>query len=121
MQLEVTNPKIIKSIDETSVLIEKLTKDSEEAQKVLNNFEEERAEIGRKIDLIKIERDDIITKWEKELGEFSSIRDLRKIDGKYVAEVVNEFEEWKELKKKHEENNQTELKKRKKEILKKRK
>ena len=100
--LEVKHPKLIKGIEEIDNLITKLTKDSEKAQKILDVFNKEREEIGQKIDKIKLDRDKIVEDWQKELGEFEIITNLKKEKGKYIAEIVDEFEEWKEVRKENE-------------------
>jgi hypothetical protein len=117
--LEVKNPELIKGIEETYKLTNKLREESEKAQKILDKFNELREEIGRKVDMIKINRKDLVDSWEKELGTFEVITNLKREKGKYIAEVVDEFEEWKDMRKENQKKANQALIDRKNVILKK--
>jgi coenzyme F420-reducing hydrogenase alpha subunit len=117
--IEVKNPELIKGIEETYKLTNKLREESEKAQKILDKFNELREEIGQKVDMIKIDRKDLVDSWEKELGTFEVITNLKKEKGKYIAEVIDEFEEWKDMRKENQKKADQALIDRKNVILKK--
>ncbi len=93
--LEVTNKTLIDGINKMYELSSKLETESKIAQKLFDEFNTLREQIGMEIDKIKIGREKTVEKWEKELGEYEIISNLRKEKGKYIAEIVDEFEEWK--------------------------
>lgn len=111
MRKELTHKEIKKSVDEIYKLTDKLTEESKKAQVILDKFNALREDIGKKINKIKLDREPYMKELHKELGEFETITSFKKENGKYYMEIMDEFEEFKKLRKQNEKKAIEELKK----------
>lgn len=111
MRKELEHKELKKSVDEIYKLTDQLTAEAKKAQVILDKFNALREEIGKKINKIKLDREPYMKEVHNILGEFEVITEFKKENGKYYMEIVDEFEEWKKLRKENEKKALEELKK----------